>query len=243
MAEQIFKGIKVFAGAYDLSGDANKIAMEDGGTGLDTTTFAHTARRQRAGLPSPSVKGEGFVTFGTGEVDSVLKSYLGLDGVPITVCPQNNTPGTVACFIPATVGGMYQTGTEVGKALPFNFSAESQGQPLVNGFLFVGAGVKSANDVSIGIQLGAVAAGRKLHAVLHVLSADGDTPTLDVIVESDSANTFGSATTVLTFGQKTDAGYEAVSNSSVQTDTWYRVSYELDGDSPEFSFVVAIGIY
>lgn len=243
MSEQIFQGIKIFAGSHDLSGDSNQIGVEDGGTGVDTTTFAHTARRMRPTLTNPSVKGAGFVTYGNTAVDATLKSHLALSGVPFTVCPQNNTPGTVACFIPATVQTEYKTGASVGQALPFNISAHAQGQPLVNGWLFVGSGDKTVNASSIGIQLGAVAAGRQVYAVLHVLSASGTLPTLNVRVQSDSANTFGSANTTLTFTQKTAASYEALSNNSVQTDTWYRVTYEIDGTGADFSFVVAVGVY
>jgi hypothetical protein len=242
MSEQIFKGVKIFAGSYDLSGDANKVALENGGTEVNTTTFAHAATRVRAGIPNPSAMAEGFVTFGATAVDATLRSYLGLSGVPFTVAV-NNSFGQVACFIPATFETKYKVGAKVGDALPFNIDATAQATPLVNGWLFVGSGSKTANASSNGIQLGAVASGRTLHATLHVFSASGTLPTLDVIVESDSANTFGSANTALTFTQKTAAGYEAVSNTSVQTDTWYRVSYNLTGTNPNFSFAVAVGIY
>ena len=78
--------------------------------------------------------------------------------------------------------------------------------------------------------------------VLHVLSADGTLPTLDVTVQSDTADTFGSPITALTFAEKSAAGSEAVANTTASADTWYRVNYELGGTTPDFSFVVVLGV-
>jgi hypothetical protein len=245
MAEAIYKNVGIYVGSYNVAGDANQVGVDDGGKDTDTTTFAHDARRFRPTLPDPSFSVQGFVTFGADKVEAKLRANKGVNGVPFTVLPQGaNTADGVAIFIPSGVQGNFNIGAEVGQALPFNVAGKAQGEPLVNGRVFVLAGVKSANGTSNALSLGPVAAGQKVYGVIHVLSANGTTPTLDVTVERDSVSSFDDdPQTVLTFAQKDAAGYEAVANTAADTDAYYRVSYDLGGTDPEFSFVVVVGVY
>jgi hypothetical protein len=82
----------------------------------------------------------------------------------------------------------------------------------------------------------------KVYGLLHVFSATPGPDTLDVVVQSDSANTFLSPTDVITFAQKTAAGHEWKEAAGPITDTWWRISYTIGGGSPSFTFAVAIGI-
>src|SRR5690606_37604103 len=63
--------------------------------------------------------------------------------------------------------------------------------PLVRGLFAHPSGVaRTTTGSGTALQLGAVAAGQRLYASLHVLSASGSTPSLTVEVESDDAEAF-----------------------------------------------------
>ena len=116
--------------------------------------------------------------------------------------------------------------------------------PLVRGTIAHPPGTaRTASGTGTGLQLGAVPAGRRLYAALHVLSVAGTTPSITVTVESDDANTFASATTRLTFDAATAAGGQVLrTTGDAITDTWFRVTWTISGTSPSFLFVVALGI-
>jgi hypothetical protein len=125
------------------------------------------------------------------------------------------------------------------------FSAQFKG----NG-LFIGDGTilqspdaaETATTDGTALQLGALASGETLYAVLHVLSASA-ADTLDVIVESDSAEAFDqSPETQITFTQATAITSQWLSVAGPVTDDWWRVGITIGGTDPSFRFVVAAGI-
>jgi hypothetical protein len=95
-------------------------------------------------------------------------------------------------------------------------------------------------------QIGAVASGKALYAALHVISSSGDgSQTLDVEIESDSADDFtGSETSRITFSQvATSVQSQWGSVDGAITDDWWRAKWTVGGTgSPEFDFVIALGI-
>jgi hypothetical protein len=93
---------------------------------------------------------------------------------------------------------------------------------MVRGFLLKGmATVSAAGATGTALQLGAVSAGQYLYASFHVFTAG---TTITGVVESDADNTFGSATTQITFGPYTTVGGRwGVRVAGPVTDTWYRL--------------------
>jgi hypothetical protein len=49
-------------------------------------------------------------------------------------------------------------------------------------------------------------------------------------------------TAVITFAQKTDAGYEWKTETGPYTDVWWKAKYTIGGDSPNITFAVTAGI-
>jgi hypothetical protein len=72
----------------------------------------------------------------------------------------------------------------------------------------------------------------------------GTSPTLDVIVQSDDASGFPSATNRITFTQATGFTAEyATPVAGAITDDWWRVNFTIGGTaSPNFTFICVIGI-
>ena len=103
---------------------------------------------------------------------------------------------------------------------------------------------RTSSGNSTGIQLGTIAASQNMHASLHVFSASGTNPTLDVTIESDDNGSYTSALTRMTFTQATAAGAEFLGPTAgpAGSDDYWRVAWTIGGtDTPTFSFAVIFG--
>jgi hypothetical protein len=123
-------------------------------------------------------------------------------------------------------------------------SGSSSTGPVVRGLLVHPSNVsRTSSSTGTGRQLGAVAAGKSMYAALHVISASGTNPTLDVILQSDDNASFTSATSRITFTQATGRTSQLSSVAGAITDDYWRVSYTIGGtNTPTFAFAVTAGI-
>ena len=116
-------------------------------------------------------------------------------------------------------------------------------RPLIRGILGTHQTAAATSSASTKFQLGAVTAAQYLYGALHVYSASGTNPTLDVTLQSDADASAGSETVRLTFAQKTAAGYEWASPIvGAIADTYWRASWTVAGTNPLFAFAVVFGI-
>lgn len=241
MAVQILNGRLWFA-QYHLSSDVNQIDVATGCDPQDATVLTNTARNMRGTLPYVELKAQGFVDLASGGVHQVLQSNINVANVPVTVGMEGAVADTHATLFLAKLL-QYKKAGVVGKLLPFDISASGQGTPAVDGYIF-GIGSKTTTANGTAIQLGTLDATETMYAALHVISASGTSPTLDVLITSDNASNFASATTRITFAQKTAAGSEWKSLAgAVATDDWWRAQWTIGGtDTPTFDVVIAVGI-
>lgn len=99
--------------------------------------------------------------------------------------------------------------------------------------------VTATGATGTALELGEVEAGKYLYASFHVFGEPGTTIT--AVVESDADDTFGSATTRITFGPYTTAGGRwGVRVAGPVTDTWFRLN--ITGITDPFTIGCAIGI-
>lgn len=240
MAINVLTSPKIWLAEYDLSGDLSGTALTLSSELLDNTTFGDTTRSRAGGLKSVALSHEGLWNGGDDAIDDVLFGKIGVRNALASSAPEGGAVGNVAYFFRA-IHGEYSPGATVGAMLRFSVSAEgSDGIGLVRGQLLENNTLTSTG-AGTGIQLGAASAGQSVYAAMHVLSSG--TGTLDMVVESDADNTFGSATTRFTFTQASAATSEwATPVAGAVTDTWYRVSYTIAGASPSFEAVVVVGI-
>jgi hypothetical protein len=135
-------------------------------------------------------------------------------------------------------------GGDVGDVAPWMMNGRST-WPLVRGACAHPSGVaRTATGTGSSLNLGAVAAGRRVYANLHVLSVSGTaTPTVTVKIQSDDNTGFTSAADRLLFAAKTATGGESVrSDGSAITDSYWRASWTITGTTPSFLFLVSLGI-
>lgn len=217
------------------------MALNYGADMLDVTTFNDNAKRRIAGLFDVSVDLQGFYQAGANPdlIDKILWDKLALQDEIMTVCPTIGAAGEVAYFT-KVIEATYTPGGSVGEVFPF--SVEAQGtERLIRGIV-AETGTRTASGNGTARNLGAVAAGKKLYAAMHVLAVSGTTPTLDVTIESDDAETFLTPITRITFSQATAIGAQWKEVAGPITDTWFRPVFTIGGTTPSFTLVLLLGI-
>jgi len=188
--------------------------------------------------------------------DTGLAAGLALTDVPFSVA-HANTENAVAYFFKALYADMVPLGGAVGDMARMSLTAESSSgavatpavtatvRPLIRGILGTHQTAAIIDGASTKFQLGDVDAAQYLYGALHVYSASGTSPTLDVTLESDPDASAGSETTRLTFTQKTAIGYQWATPvvGAPFTDTYWRVKWVIGGtNTPTFAFAVVFGI-
>jgi len=243
MGKTILTNVRAFAAGLDLTGTSNKIELAAEVEEKDATTYGSQGWKEvLGGLPSSTLAGEGLWESGPGELDPLAWADLGRIS-PWTVVPVGGAAVGDAAYLTQMLRADYKIGGAIGDIAPWTSKAAGS-WPLVRGRIAHPPGTaRTATGTGTGVQLGAVTAGKRLYACLHVLSAAGTTPSITIGVESDDSNTFSSASTRLTFDAATAAGGQAArTDGTAVTDTWWRLSWSVTGTGPSFLFLAALGI-
>ncbi|MFI2437403.1 hypothetical protein [Streptomyces sp. NPDC018693] len=236
---------RLFAGGADLTGNSNKVEVTSEVEEKPTTNYYSEGWKEVVGgLAAAELMGEGQWEAGhDGMVDDASWAQLGAVGA-WTAGPDGSAVGDLAYFMKA-LRSSYKLGDAVGEVAPWTGSAKSA-WPLVRGVVAHPPGTaRSSTGDGTAQELGAIAAGQRLYAALHVLSVSGtSTPTITVAIESDSQSDFaGTPETRLTFDAATArSGQLLRTDAAAHADTWYRPTWTITGTDPSFLFVVAFGI-
>jgi hypothetical protein len=240
MAASIIHDKSVYFDGYDLTGRTNAIALDYGVDLLENTTIDMDARSRIGGLPTQKIQVEGYV-----EIDSTDKALFDNAGIAdklISIGVGGDAVGDIAYTMKAIIGEITE-GAKVGELYAFSLGAESNSQLIRSTMLLnsKGTALTSSGNGS-GLELGAIASGKTMYAALHVLNVGTGSPTLDLILQSDDANNFPSATSRITFDQVTAIGSQLKTLAGPVTDTWWRPSYTIGGSGPSFKAILIVGI-
>jgi hypothetical protein len=245
MSKTVLTNVRCFAVGVDLTGNSNKIELSSEVEAKETTNYGSQGYKEvLGGLGSAEISGEGqWEALDATKVDD--GAWAGLGGVgPWSVSANNGAAvGDLAYFTQA-LRSDYKLFDAVGEVAPWTSTAKSA-WPLVRGqFAHPPGTARTATGTGTGIQVGAVATGKRMYASLHVLSVAGTaTPTITARVESSVDNTFASPTTRLTFTAATAVGGQILRTAGTAvTDTWWRVAWTISGTTPSFLFTAALGI-
>lgn len=244
MATFAANNITTWFSGYDMTSDLNSTTLELSYEALDSTTFSptRTARSRIGGLSDVQLTEQGLWQAGTGMVDPT--AFAALKGLqPITNSP-DGLESSVAYFYQAREFS-YQTFGQIGEILPFQLTAQAAKGAGIAGVGEVrGRVLKTKSNVSAtgatgtAYELGAASSSQYLYAIFHVFSAG---TTITAVVESDSDNTFASATTRITFGPVTTTGGTwGTRVAGAITDTWYRL--RVTAVTGTFSIACAAGV-
>lgn len=218
--------ITTWFSGYDMTGDLNSTQLALSYDALDSTVYSCTARTRAAGPEDVQLNESGFWQAGTVAIDPTAFTALGGASQPIS----NSNDGletSVAYFYRAREFN-YEVFGNYGELLPFRLTAQSARGP---GLASVGgvrgrvlktkAVVSATGATGTAQQLGAVASGQYLYAVFHEFVAG---TTITAVLESNVDNTFGAATTRMTFGPITTIGGTwGTRVAGPITDTWWRL--------------------
>ncbi len=246
----ILKNVKLFAGGVNLTSFNNKIEVTAEVDEKDVTTFgSYDATTDKVwtevigGLAKAKISGSGPNSYAEDAVDETMFAALGGIGA-LSACPAGAGYGALAYLTNALQGNYKQLG-QVGEVAPWDASWSSSG-PMCRGVsLHPESTARTSSGDGTAVEHVAVPAGHRLYANLHVFSVAGtDTPTLDVIVESDVDALFnGSETTRITFDSATAVGGQSKSVAGAITDTFFRCSFAVSGTDPSFLFNVTLGVF
>lgn len=244
MAVFALTNANIYVGTYDLSSDANKVSFDWKADPEDSTTFGTSGYRSRiGGLGDATFNGSGFVQMNpaTG-VDGTLFPLLGTSANIVTVSP-DGADGSRAYSAQVEVSN-YQWGDAVGSIAPFSVEGmNSAANGVIPGYVLATKSARGTSSTGTITNIGATSATQRLFAALHVFTASGTLPTLDVTVKSAALVGFGSPTTRITFAQQTAAAAVwATPVSGAITDAFYRVDWTIAGTTPSFTFAVVVGI-
>lgn len=245
MSKFVLLNVRLFAGGADLTGASNKVEVTAEVEEKDATNYASGGFKEvLGGIASSGITAEGLWEAGdASKVDDAVWAQLGGVG-PWTVPPDSPSAavGDLAYFTNA-LASSYKLGDAVGEIAPWTGAAKGS-WPVVRGQIAHPPGTaRTSTGTGTGVQLGAVATGKRLYAALHVLSATGTTPSITARVESDTTNAFAAPTTRLTFTAATAPGGQIIrTGGTAITDTWYRLAWTISGTSPSFLLAAAVGI-
>ena len=244
MGKTVLTNVRCFAVAVDLTGNSNKIELSSEVEDKDATNYGSEGWKEvMGGLASAEISGEGQWEAGDpSKVDDGSWSQLGGVG-PWSISANNSAAVGSLAYFTSALRSSYTLLDAVGEIAPWSGTAKSS-WPLVRGqFAHPPGTARTATGTGTALQVGAVPAGKRLYAALHVLSASGTTPSLTARVESSVDNTFASPTTRLTFAAATAVGRQALrTDGTAITDTWWRFAWTVTGTTPSFMFAATLGI-
>ncbi|MFF0510957.1 hypothetical protein [Streptomyces sp. NPDC004250] len=244
MGKSVLLNVRTFVGGLDLTSNSNKIEVSSEVEEKPTTNYGSQGWGEVVGgLASAEIAGEGQWEAGDEtKVDDATWAQLGGIG-PWSVSGNNAAAVGELAYLTRAMRADYKLLAAVGDVAPWTSTAKSS-WPLVRGqFAHPPGAVRTATGTGTGLQLGAVPAGRRLYAALHVLSAAGTTPSVTARVESAADNTFASPTTRLTFAAATAPGGQILrTDGTAIAHTWWRLAWTVTGTTPSFLFAAALGI-
>lgn len=244
MAKTVLTNVRCFAVGLDLTGNSNKIELSAEVEAKPTTNYGSDGYTEVVGgLASAEISGEGQWEAGDAtKVDDASWAQFGGVG-PWSVSANNGAAVGDLAYFTRALRADYTLFADVGEVAPWTSTAKSS-WPLVRGqFAHPPGTARTTSGTGTGLELGAVPAGKRLYAALHVLSVAGSTPSLTARVESSPDNTFTGPTTRLTFDAASEAGGQILrTDGTAITDTWWRLAWDVSGTTPSFLFAAALGI-
>lgn len=247
MAAFALTDVDLFANGLDLSCFSNQLEVSSEAATLDATTFCSGGWDVPiAGRRSTMVSASGPTDMATATaaqtsaVDEVLAVDMG-GTYTLSAVPMGSSAGAVGYFTQGVLMSRAPLQGTIGDLATHAVSFRGS-TPLIRGTVLTAATVTSTGTSAVQ-QLGAVSASQRIWVAVHVLTADGTTPSVTVKLQSDDASGFPSATDRLTLTAMTTKGGQFGSAVGAITDSYWRASYAVSGTSPSFQLRIIAGIY
>lgn len=228
----VLNDCQCYVGPYDLTGQANQVAVQPSAAMLDATTYASGGDSEfRPGLRSTSG------TIATYLDESLIGTGLdvGTESLVVTTVLTNDEFAVGYSYSGVSVSAGDET--QVGQLLRRNHEFRANGKAW-SGQLLLPNAARTSGASGSARQLGAVSAAQRVYASLHAFDVTGGN--LIVKVQSDDNSGFTSATDRITFSTLTDAGSQLSSAAGAITDDYWRVTFTMTASAATFAVLVGI---
>jgi hypothetical protein len=246
-----FQNVKAYLGRYDYTGKSNKMTLDYSVDEKPVPVLDSATAILTAGLMKVAANLEGYQDLGdvsganleTVYTEPLLYAAVG-EATPLpytfSAGPTGGADGGPVCFFQALRFGFSPIEGGVGDIHPFKLNASTGAGRLVSGKIALPkATYAAASGSGTAYQLGAVPAGKKLYAALHVFKvAAGGSVVFKV--QSDIVG-FASPTDVLTFTAATDRTEQWLELAGPTTDDYFRANYTRTGGT-DFKAALVFGI-
>ena len=228
MPHTVHTDVQIFLGAFDLSGDSNSFAESRSQATPEDSTFGNSFRQRLPGVRDSSFALAGFSDFDENEVDEQLHAGFGVTpATPLLWAPDGEVRGD-PCFFGRIRRGSYGTGGAFGDAAKFDLAGS-----IATGLWHRGTVLDPHREVaavgnSTPVQIGPQSAVQTLYGHL-AITRFTELTALEVLIQSASAEAFGSPATRLSFVAAADAGAQLLSvagstlSVAQRAHEWYRV--------------------
>ena len=232
---------RIYLNGIDFTGTSTSQTLSIGFEAADATVMGDTTKVSVPGLMTAEVSLAGYVTEGATGSDATLKTLSGT-AVYCTLGTDTNASGETAYIIKGN-GFSYNMPQALGEIPTYEFEVlPDQVEGVVRGTVLLDATSNlTASGVGTGRQLGAVASGESIYAMLQILSAGGTT--FNAVIQSDDNAGFSSALTRASFSEVTTGSgsqYILPVAGPFTADYW-RVSYTIVGSGP-YKVHIVMGI-
>jgi hypothetical protein len=195
MAKLAGDHVKVLVDGYELTGDHNRIAINDSRASLDGTAFGDAVQNFIPGRRTMSLSHKGFMNPETGRSHPVLNSAA-LEGVVSILLGQNADPAVGdPTYSLLSRQAQYQNAPQVGQVIPFMAQFNSQGQRGDWGVALAVPVTITNTTTGSGVDLEDVTS-KGGAAYLHILQA-ASSDSYVIIVEGSTVSNFSSGVTTL----------------------------------------------
>lgn len=244
MAVYYNRDIRWYVGAMSVACNAKSATLNSACEPLDVTSLCTSDgwTELTGGRKSGTFDMELMADFADDGLDELLYSYLGTSDVA-----QSFSIGSADGSVGYTMKSLATSyvpmeGEPAGLAMA-RLSGSSSGAIARGALIHPDTTARTSSGTGTAREIGALSSSQRLYAGLHVIAASGTSPTLDVVVQSDTTG-FPSPTSRITFSQATATAnrHQFSSVAGAITDTFWRVSYTIGGTSPSFRFAVIVGI-
>lgn len=221
MAAQVLTNVQLLLGSMEMGPFSGEFDISVEAAMKDAPNFAGLGYAiVLPGLTTAMASIKGHADYASGAVSSTFNSASKGSQYAFSVLPVGSASaaGDPAFLMEGRLNAMKMLTGAIGDVADFEMSitGDSAG---VDGAVALPLATRGA-VTGTAIQLGAVVAGDRLWAALHVTG--GTFTNLAVTIGSDNAVGFPSSTTVLTFSTVSAAGWQFISVAGPITDDWFR---------------------
>jgi hypothetical protein len=195
MAKLAGDHVQVLVGAYELTGDSNKLTFDDSYTTLEQTTFGDGVMNYILGQRKMSVAHSGFMNADSARSHPVLNG-VAVNGAVSVLVGQNADPAVGdPMFSLLTLQEKYQATPEVGQVIPFNANFPNGGD--IGGWgVALAVPTTFTNDANGSAVDNGASSANGGAGFLHILQK-ADSDTYSIIIEGSATGSFGGEETTL----------------------------------------------